>query len=188
MSENIYKIGNYVTVKCDDDKNMIGRLVGTATLVTTDESGWSDSGLLVQQYLVELRSKYRGVLCQQLTDAYGEPTELKQNYPCTISTIIVEPDNLDYAPVWVNVYEYDRGYGGPEEGGWWYDTFEDAKVSFKFTGEHAYEDAQIKRAELRDGEYPSTGKAGTHGSDREDWAVMVQFHPAESYDTNAPYC
>lgn len=28
--------------------------------------------------------------------------------------------------VYVNVYELDRAYGGPEEGGWWYDigTFE----------------------------------------------------------------
>ena len=24
--------------------------------------------------------------------------------------------------VWVNVYLSDRQYGGPEEGGWWYDT------------------------------------------------------------------
>lgn len=23
--------------------------------------------------------------------------------------------------VWVNVYEVERVYGGPEEGGWWYD-------------------------------------------------------------------
>lgn len=24
-------------------------------------------------------------------------------------------------PFFVNVYQLDRGYGGPEEGGWWYD-------------------------------------------------------------------
>lgn len=26
--------------------------------------------------------------------------------------------------VWVNVYEYTRCYGGPEEGGWWFDGYE----------------------------------------------------------------
>lgn len=25
-------------------------------------------------------------------------------------------------PGWVTAYEVDRCYGGPEEGGWWYDT------------------------------------------------------------------
>lgn len=27
-------------------------------------------------------------------------------------------------PTWINVYEYSRHYGGPEEGGWWYDSWE----------------------------------------------------------------
>lgn len=26
--------------------------------------------------------------------------------------------------MWVNAYEIDRAYGGPEEGGWWYNTRE----------------------------------------------------------------
>lgn len=25
--------------------------------------------------------------------------------------------------LWLNVYHLDRHYGGPEEGGWWYDTW-----------------------------------------------------------------
>jgi hypothetical protein len=28
------------------------------------------------------------------------------------------------APIWVTLYLVDRAYGGPEEGGWWYDTGE----------------------------------------------------------------
>lgn len=29
------------------------------------------------------------------------------------------PPNLNY---WVNIYELDRNYGGPEEGGWWFNS------------------------------------------------------------------
>lgn len=38
---------------------------------------------------------------------------------------LIVDDLVDITPkVYLNVYLYDRAYGGPEEGGWWYDTYE----------------------------------------------------------------
>ena len=33
----------------------------------------------------------------------------------------IHDDGVTYAGPFVNVYLEDRSYGGPEEGGWWYD-------------------------------------------------------------------
>lgn len=40
---------------------------------------------------------------------------------------------------YLSVYEVHRCYGGPEEGGWWYDAYEFTGVSFPFTAEQQYE-------------------------------------------------
>ena len=53
------------------------------------------------------------------------------------------------SPFWVTVYFVDRNYGGPEEGGWWYDWYELTK-SIPASSE---EDGKAKMVELRK-EYP----------------------------------
>ena len=40
---------------------------------------------------------------------------------------------------YLSVYEGSRRYGGPEEGGWWYDVREFTGVSFPFQAEQDYE-------------------------------------------------
>lgn len=44
-------------------------------------------------------------------------------------------------PVIANLcmYQLDRRYGGPEEGGWWYDTWEFTGIVFPFRAEQDYE-------------------------------------------------
>ena len=34
-----------------------------------------------------------------------------------------EPTPLEVSIKWVNAYEHYRDYGGPEEGGWWYEQY-----------------------------------------------------------------
>lgn len=60
----------------------------------------------------------------------------------------VEADNGQIAPVfYVSIYEVARAYGGPEEGGWWYDAYEYIETVDKFNDE----DAAINKArELND--------------------------------------
>ncbi len=33
-----------------------------------------------------------------------------------------EQPEVETWPKWVTAYDHNRSYGGPEEGGWWYDT------------------------------------------------------------------
>ena len=60
-----------------------------------------------------------------------EPTELTESeaqkvFGFTMNDKFQEPfqwepfDDMSY-PLYVNVYKIDKLYGGPEEGGWWYD-------------------------------------------------------------------
>lgn len=37
--------------------------------------------------------------------------------------IMADPGFEACKPVWVSVYRHSRCYGGPEEGGWWYDRY-----------------------------------------------------------------
>jgi len=51
-----------------------------------------------------------------MIDTTGEPRDVARRFPT--------------GDRWhINVYELDRRYGGPEEGGWWYDTG-DLQASF----------------------------------------------------------
>jgi hypothetical protein len=56
-------------------------------------------------------------------------------------------------PVYVGVYEVGRAYGGPEEGGWWFDCGELVKVVIC----SSYDEAEEVR-EILSEEYPNTGK------------------------------
>ena len=54
-------------------------------------------------------------------------------------------------PIYVSMYEVSRNYGGPEEGGWWYDAYE-LKSSKKFYDQEEaekFEDALIHGIEAQ---------------------------------------
>jgi len=82
---------------------------------------------------------------------------------------------------WVNVYEIGRSYGGPEEGGWWYDTGEPAR-SLRYSTHEAAE-AALPGWRLA---YPSTG-ASMSVLGGEDYRVVVEPHEAEPYPTERPH-
>jgi hypothetical protein len=64
-----------------------------------------------------------------------EQTELLINH-----WLYQDTTGLDPSKVWVNVYEVTRHYGGPEEGGWWYN-WNDAIDS-------SYVDVKLAQAEV----------------------------------------
>ena len=89
----------------------------------------------------------------------------------------VEYDGSHY----VNVYEMTRLYGGPEEGGWWYDAGE-LILSKKLPNV----DAAYDYAESLSEKYPSTGKRySVLGG--EDYAIHVDADPGEDFPKERPY-
>lgn len=82
---------------------------------------------------------------------------------------------------WVNAYEVFRQYGGPEEGGWWFDSGEPV-ASKRFNRE---ETARVYADQLRK-QFPRTDKRySVLGG--EDYQVCIEPHPARSYPTERPH-
>lgn len=81
---------------------------------------------------------------------------------------------------YVNVYDITRVYGGPEEGGWWYDAGEPIES-------HAFaslDDAYALYDELR-ATYPVTGaRYSVLGGD--DFDVRIEDEPAEAFPGYIP--
>lgn len=111
----------------------------------------------------------------------------------------------------VNVYEVGRSYGGPEEGGWWFDTgcpvesyvvgvaathLRLDRVDDGFTYPPALDfDAVREAAEraaaevLRDAlreEYPRTNRRSSVLGG-EDWEVAIEDHPGKAYPEERPH-
>lgn len=83
--------------------------------------------------------------------------------------------------VWVNVYEVNRRYGGPEEGGWYYDTGE-LILCKKF---YDNDSAQDYAESLRD-KYPNTGKRySVLGG--EDYNIWLEDSVGEDFPKETPY-
>lgn len=82
---------------------------------------------------------------------------------------------------WVNAYEVSRQYGGPEEGGWWFDSG-DPVHSQRYPTEAAAR-AAADRARAK---FPRTDKRySVLGG--EDYQVCIEPHPARSYPTERPH-
>jgi hypothetical protein len=87
--------------------------------------------------------------------------------------------------VWfVGVYDCDRSYGGPEEGGWWYDVGELIYVEVALSEQLA----RARQAQLRE-QYPNTGQRDSVlGNRTGDWDVIVSKGrvPVEHYPERRP--
>ena len=91
--------------------------------------------------------------------------------------------------LYVNVYLWDRACGGPEEGGWYYDTYDphEAQCVLCATEEEAERVADEKKAwcdaENADRYHPSSVLSDGH------FRVMIEAWPAEPSPANTPhYC
>lgn len=86
--------------------------------------------------------------------------------------------------IFVNVYSVGRSYGGPEEGGWWFDcgTPVESYIVATLPEAHALRD----RLTGPDGEYAYTGKRGSVLGGN-DYEVMIETDPGTDYPSNRPH-
>lgn len=90
---------------------------------------------------------------------------------------------------YVNLYIQDRAYGGPEEGGWWFDVGEFIRShTFKFT---SYEAARARYQLLNE----RTNRTANDGRNTDINSVMcegeyrwvIENEPGQSYPQSRPF-
>lgn len=81
---------------------------------------------------------------------------------------------------WVTVYAVGRKYGGPEEGGWWYDT---GRVVLTRPCATLAEAEDL--AAHYEGVYPYTGRRSSVLGGK-DWDVWVGEQPGADYPVKRP--
>jgi hypothetical protein len=88
----------------------------------------------------------------------------------------------------VNVYEVTRHYGGPEEGGWWYDTGEPV-ISVTVDGKNAGEVEACELILMEDLQraYPDTGERYSMAPRATDYEVRIEEHAGEAWPDERPH-
>lgn len=130
---------------------------------------WETANLQYKAYDEVARSmgyKFYDDLPEQYTPiTFGEPVLSANEY--------VTPDGTQQ---WfVGVYSVNRDYGGPEEGGWWFDTGE----LVQSTAVNSLAEAEALREKLRE-EFPDTGKSSSVlGGD--DYGIRIGIVPHAKY-------
>lgn len=87
---------------------------------------------------------------------------------------------------YVNVYEVERVYGGPEEGGWDYDVGTPLMTLGPWRDDEDWEDARDRVMDWVDQQ--NAGKPKPWSVFAEPlMEVAVEEHPAEAFPTETPY-
>lgn len=88
---------------------------------------------------------------------------------------------------YVNVYAVGRQYGGPEEGGWWYDTGEPVECHrIAAATEEGLRSLCDEVATRLEADYPRTGRRSSVLGG-EDYGVYVEAHEARAFPDERPY-
>lgn len=88
---------------------------------------------------------------------------------------------------YINIYRLDRHYGGPEEGGWWYDSGT-PEGSLVLPDDATEEDATEAVAVLRTvWQYRNRMVSVLYPEDGWDYSVVLEDEPAAAYPTERPY-
>lgn len=92
----------------------------------------------------------------------------------------------DGGPVlFVNVYRLDQGYGGPEEGGWYYETGEPV---CSYVVSDGFEAAMNLRQSLSNSEFPDKGYRYSVRPQGIDYGVWVELDPpADPWPARKPH-
>jgi hypothetical protein len=94
---------------------------------------------------------------------------------------------------YINAYAISRNYGGPEEGGWWYDS---GRVLASVPWPDDTSEAQLNSSKtwLRSLLQPEVAPHRLETVDRfsvcgdgEDLSIRIEDGPAEAYPTETPY-
>lgn len=101
-------------------------------------------------------------------------------------------EDCQVKPRWVNVYEMSQEYGGPEEGGWWYDSGEPVESRrYVCTSATAEEHRQVRQAELDNASEDDGGNKGrpqySHSNSRGRASVYVEDHFARFFPKSRPH-
>jgi hypothetical protein len=93
-------------------------------------------------------------------------------------------------PVYINVYDIERVYGGPEEGGWWYNTG-DPVLSVRLDPKNGYESREelLRRARVIERwlkhTYPTTNRRfSVLGG--EDYDIEIEDHTGRYFPQRRP--
>lgn len=82
----------------------------------------------------------------------------------------------------INAYEIDRCYGGPEEGGWWFDAGEIRRsIPCKSFEEAEANVDRVRRA------FKSSGKSSSVIYDGGDYSVRIEEQPGKDYPERMPH-
>lgn len=84
----------------------------------------------------------------------------------------------------VNVYRLDRHFGGQEEGGWWYTSYDPVYSEGCFTEDFAY----FRLDKLRE-KYPRNGNSSSvnYHSKPDDFTIMVEKEPGKYSPEETPH-
>lgn len=97
----------------------------------------------------------------------------------------IETLDLSLTPIrwWVAVYEEDQGYGGPEEGGWWYDIGEVKQVVPCSSYEQAENVRDLLREQWKDEGRPTSSVLYDGGNYR----IQIEGKYPEDYPQRIPH-
>ena len=125
-----------------------------------------------------------GQLHKKQFDVWEEADEFIEGSGCEVfDHDYVRVDLPEDEIVFVNVYTVNRCYGGPEEGGWYYNWYECVEVFPVQNGQ-----SDLMKKTLYD-KYADTHKWGDIYSvlDGQDVAVYIEQHPKESETRERPH-
>jgi len=147
-------------------------------------------------------SEYSEGRLEQLQDHHPD-VEISRDYddnPQTARYQIRHPDGScpPRATLYLAIDEIDRSYGGPEEGGWWYDSgtvvaYEAVRVCYKPDGSAWIADGEVKflralAAEWQEGYEFGTSYRSSMRPRGEDYRWRVAESIPEDWSNYAPYC
>ena len=159
------KLNTHVIAQTENNL-LSGVVVGTATTVASPFHEGSDN--LIQEYVVRL----------------DEPIRAENRDP--VYEILVDAEACLLGPWHVNIYEVDMGYGGPEEGGWWFSIYDLKHTEVART----YADAERRVEELRAGEWADDPDARVSSVAYSGgvYTAEISDKPGVSHDTYQSYC
>jgi hypothetical protein len=144
-----------------------------------DPAGWPWADIIAARYSHVLDVEVSTVRAETLDRGY----EALDGDGCYRSGYWrYEYHDAEHVPYYVNTYSLSQGYGGPEEGGWWFSCGEPVEDACEvWETEHA---AQIAAGALRE-QYPRTdNQFSVLGGD--DHVVVIEDHPPRAFPERRP--
>lgn len=106
--------------------------------------------------------------------------------PCAVEGCERDEQNGIHIEVeYINVYIVERIYGGPEEGGWWYDVGTPEGISVKCINSLDREIEAIHKA-LQE-MYPNSGHRYSMNPPGDDYIVRREKHEAKEWPETTPH-